>query len=107
MLKHEPVTHPWDRRIQISQAKQAFLERLTLGIDGARSNPERAQAHYKRKFNARIRQRLASLKPGDYVYREILEHPQGVSPKLASPVDGPYRVLGTDWPTIAGASSPR
>ena len=23
-----------------------------------------------------------------------------MSPKLASPVDGPYRVLDTDWPTV-------
>ena len=100
LLEHEPVSHPKDRRVQVSQVKQDFLERLASAIDKARRNLERSQERYKRNFDARIRQRLANLKPGDYVYREIPEHPQGVNPKLASPVDGPYRVLNVDWPTI-------
>ena len=100
LLEHEPGSHPSDRRTQVSQAKLAFLERLASAIVKARSNLERTQMRYKRNFDARIRQRLANLKPGDYVYREVPEHPQGVNPKLASPVDGPYRVLSIDWPTI-------
>ena len=100
LLEHRPVEYVGDRRIRVSQAKQAFLERLDHLVSKARRNLERTQARYKRNADARIRQRLGDLTPGDYVYREIPEHPQGVSPKLASPVEGPYKVLSTDGPTI-------
>ena len=66
----------------------------------ARRNLERTQVRYKRNADGRMRQGLRDLAPGDHVYREIPEHPQGVSPQLASPVEGPYKVLSTDGPTI-------
>ena len=100
LLEHQPGEHARDRRVRVTEAKQAFLDRLNAAVTKARSNLERTQQRYKRNFDARVRQRLMDLKPGDYVYREIPEFPLGVSPKLASPVDGPYRVLDTDWPTV-------
>ena len=100
LLEHRPVEYVSDRRIRVSQAKQAFLERLDHLMSKARRNLERTQVRYKRNADARMRQRLRDLAPGDYVYREIPEHPRGVSPKLASPVEGPYKVLSTEGPTI-------
>ena len=100
MLEHHSSERARDRRARMSQAKEEFLKRLGEVMAKARHNLEKTQLRYKRNFDARIRARLRNLHPGSFVYREIPVHPEGVNPKLASPVDGPHRVIANNWPTI-------
>ena len=100
LLEHIPSDDPKDRRARTSAAKRAFLQQIAAGISKARGNLLQTQRRYKRNYDERILQRLRNLKPGDYVFREIPEHPIGVNPKLTSQVDGPYEVLRIDWPTV-------
>ena len=100
MLDHRINESARDRRARMSQAKQDFLHRLENALVKARSNLTKTQLRYKRNFDARIRARLKELEPGSYVYREVPVHPEGVNPKLASPVEGPYKVIANKWPTI-------
>ena len=100
MLEHRPHEHARDRRARLSQAKLEFLHRLSDVMAKARTNLAKTQRRYKKNFDARIRARLKDLQPGSFVYREVPVHPEGVNPKLASPVDGPFRVIANDWPTI-------
>ena len=100
MLDHKPNERARDRRARMSQAKLEFLLRLREVLTKARDNLTKTQQRYKKNFDARIRARLQNLQPGSYVYREVPEHPEGVNPKLASPVEGPYQVLANEWPTV-------
>ena len=100
MLEHVPHESARDRRARISYAKQEFLTKLRELVAKASQNLARTQARYKRNFDARIRQRLKDIQPGAFVYREIPVFPEGVNPKLAQPVDGPYRVISNRWPII-------
>ena len=100
MFEHVPGERTRGRRARVSQAKQDFLARLTEAIAKARKNLLRTQQRYKKNFDARVRSKLKDIRPGAFVYREIPMHPEGVNPKLASPVDGPYEVLENHWPTI-------
>ena len=100
MLEHVPHVSARERRARISRAKQEFLARLRDLVAKASQNLARTQQRYKRNFDSRIRERLRDIKPGAYVYREIPDHPEGVNPKLARQVDGPYLVLANRWPVI-------
>ena len=100
MLDHRPTECARDRRARMSQAKQEFLYRLGKLMSKARGNLTKTQQRYKRNFDARVRARLRNLEPGSYVYREIPVHPEGVNPKLAQQVEGPYKVIENCWPTI-------
>ena len=100
MFEHVPGGRTRDRRARVSQAKQDFLARLTEAITKARKNLLRTQQRYKKNFDARVRAKLRDIRPGAFVYREIPMHPEGVNPKLASPVDGPFEVIENHWPTI-------
>ena len=100
MLEHNPNERARDRRARMSIAKQEFLFRLGKLMSKARANLAKTQQRYKRNFDARVRARLMNLEPGSFVYREIPVHPEGVNPKLASQVEGPYRVIANEWPTI-------
>ena len=100
MLDHVPGERPRARRARIAKAKEEFLLRLQEAIVKARSNLLRTQQRYKRNFDAKVRSKLKDIQPGAFVFREIPEHPEGVNPKLASPVDGPFEVLENHWPTI-------
>ena len=100
MLEHNPNESARDRRARLSQAKQDFLHRLEEMMVKARNNLAKTQRRYKRNFDARIRARLKDIEPGSYVYREVPVQPEGVNPKLAFPVEGPYRVIANEWPTI-------
>ena len=100
MLEHRPNEYARERRARMAQAKQDFLNRLRDVMAKAKKNLAKTQQRYKRNFDARVRARLKDLQPGSYVYREIPEHPEGVNPKLASPVKAPFRVLRNDGPTI-------
>ena len=100
MLDHRPNERARDRRARLSQAKQEFLNRLGKLMTKARSSLAKTQQRYKRNFDARVRARMMDIEPGSYVYREIPVHPEGVNPKLASQVEGPFRVLENSWPTI-------
>ena len=100
MLEHKSTERARDRRARMAQAKQDFLRRLESTLNTARKNLAKTQQRYKRNFDARVRARLKDIEPGSYVYREVPVHPEGVNPKLASPVDGPHRVIANEWPTI-------
>ena len=100
MLEHKPNERARDRRARMSQAKQDFLHRLEETLMTARHNLAKTQQRYKRNFDARVRAKLKDIEPGSYVYREVPVHPEGVNPKLASPAEGPYRVIANKWPTI-------
>ena len=100
LVDHNPPRNPRERRRRFSDAKQKFLLRLREAILKARSNLARTQRRYKKDFDRRVRQRLRNLQVGDFVYREIPDHPVGVNPKLTSQVDGPFQVLDIEWPTI-------
>ena len=93
MLEHNPNERARDRRARLSQAKQDFLHRLEEVVVKAKSNLAKTQQRYKRNFDARVRARLKNIEPGSYVYREVPVHAEGVNPKLASPVEGTYRVI--------------
>lgn len=100
LIDHEPSRRPQERRRQLAETKEKFLLRLHDAIKKANLTLSQTQRRYKRDYDRRVRRRLANLRVGDYVYREIPEHPAGVNPKLASPVDGPFEILDIQWPTI-------
>ena len=100
LLDHLPAENSRDQRSRTSAEKRAFLQQIAARISKARGNLAQTQRRYKRNYDDRILQRLKNLKPGDYVFREIPEHPIGVNPKLTSQTDGPFEVLRIDWPTV-------
>ena len=100
LLDHMPEESQRDRNARISVAKQAFLRQLASAMQKASRNLTQTQRRYKRNYDDRILPRLQDFREGDYVYREIPEHPVGVNPKLTSQVDGPFEVLRVQWPTV-------
>ena len=100
MLEHFPHDRARERRARISQAKLSFLAKLSRATAKAKDSLARTQRWFEMNFDARVRERLKDIKPGAFVYREVPIHPEGVNPKLASPVDGPFEVLENHWPTI-------
>ena len=66
----------------------------------AKNSLLKAQSYYKKAHDRKVRLRKTPIKEGSYVYREIPEHPIGINPKLASQVDGPFRVIRNDNETI-------
>ena len=83
LLDHTPRTDSTNQRVCVKSAKQAFLRMLAARMNKATTNLAETQRRYKRNYDDRIRSRLKCLQPGDFVFREIPEHPVGVNPKLA------------------------
>ena len=55
-----------------------------------------AQARYKAGFHRSVLERNKEISAGEWIFLRKEVQETGVSPKLASPVEGPYRVIHTD-----------
>ena len=79
--------------VDASSAAEQYVEDLKVLIPKVREHLGKAQAAYKRAFDARTREKNNQLKAGDWVYLDAHSR----SPKkLGFKTQGPYMVLQTD-----------
>ena len=61
----------------------------------------RRRPHYKAGFDRSVREKNKEISAGEWIFLRKEVQETGVSPKLASPVEGPYRVVHTDGQTFS------
>jgi len=82
-----------ERTEDASKAAEQYVEDLRALISAVRRQLGKAQATYKRAFDARTKEKSHSVKAGDWVYLDAHSR----SPKkLGFKTQGPYMVLQTD-----------
>ena len=82
-----------ERTEDASTAAEQYVEDLKALIPAVRRQLGKAQATYKRAFDARTKEKNNSVKAGDWVYLDAHSR----SPKkLGFETQGPYMVLQTD-----------
>ncbi len=84
-----------------AEAKSQWKAWLGKALSEAKGRLERAQARYKKNYDARLRRQSERIKKNDYVYvrverRDEKEHRH----KLAAVAEGPYRVIETKDTTV-------
>ena len=82
-----------ERSEDASTAAEQYVEDLKALIPAVRRRLGKAQATYKRAFDARTKQKNSSVKAGDWVY--LGTHSRSPK-KLGLRTQGPYMVLQTD-----------
>ena len=82
-----------ERPVDATTAAEQYVEDLKALIPKVRRNLGKAQATYKRAFDARTREKNNQIKAGDWVYTDAHSR----SPKkLGFKTQGPFMVLQTD-----------
>ena len=78
-----------------------FLRRLGELMPLAQRRLAEAQARYKAGFYRSVREKNKEISAGEWVFLRKEVQETGFSLKLASPVEGPYRVVHTDGQTFS------
>jgi len=88
-----------ERTEDASTAAEQYVEDLRALIPAVRRQLGKAQATYKRAFDARTKEKNNSVKAGDWVY--LNAHSRSPK-KLGFKTQGPYMVLQNRWASVSG-----
>lgn len=82
-----------------AETRESFLQHLQRNATKARESLAAAQARYKRNYDKAVRARTEKIVPGMYVWVRSHADTPG-SPKLITPVAGPFPVISCDENTF-------